>query len=46
MNEREIIAAAFNHISQLEFRYGDAVPARELKKGFIIERVREIDISF
>lgn len=34
MNEREIIAAAFNHISQLELIYGDAVPSVELSKGF------------
>ena len=34
MNEREIIAAAFSYISQLELVYGDAVPASELQKGF------------
>lgn len=36
MEEREIIAAAFNHIAQLELIYGDSVPAAELSKGFII----------
>ena len=34
MYEREIIAAAFNHLSQLELIYGDSVPAAELSKGF------------
>jgi putative restriction endonuclease len=37
MKEREIIAAAFDHIAQLELIYGDSVPARELQKGFIFE---------
>ena len=34
MNEREIIATAFRYMSQLELIYDDAVPARELQKGF------------
>lgn len=34
-NESFIIAAAFEHVAQLEVIYGDTVPAYEISKGFI-----------
>ncbi|MFK5949701.1 MAG: hypothetical protein QM500_13140, partial [Methylococcales bacterium] len=32
---RDIMSAAFNHLTQLELIYGDAVPSSELSKGFV-----------
>jgi len=37
VTDRSILAAAFNHLSQLELIYGDAVPSAEIKKGFTFE---------
>lgn len=34
-SDRQLITAAFDYLAQLEVMYGDGVPARELKKGFV-----------